>query len=142
MEGLQGMLQRLHDDTDNAEKWSAGELIAYTTFVAFIEGQHGIEFKLAGKGQESAYKLGREYYDHERVVEPHMGIGCGCPHCRLVRIMEDAIKEAEAVEYLLKRREKLDGWLGDIGKAAQEGIKEIEAGAREIRAMRPDNDAK
>lgn len=140
MAKLQDMLQRLHNDTDNAEKWCTEDIVVYTTFVAFIEGHHGIEFDPVGKAQESAYKLGMEYHEHKRVKEPHMYIGCGCPHCRLVRIMEDSIREAKAVEYLAGCSRRMATAVESINKSAREAYKTIEVGFREIRAMNPNQE--
>lgn len=61
-----------------------------TLAMAFSRGNRACTFatsdELRTPGYDEAYSLGLEYHEG-RVVEPHCSIGCGCPGCRLRRII-------------------------------------------------------
>jgi len=68
--------------------------------LAYYRGQEGRTFATHDEATHPiynpAYTLGAEYRRSERVVEPHVLVGCGCPRCRLNRIIREHGGEAIA----------------------------------------------
>jgi len=71
-------------------------VIRRLALLAYERGKRGSTFvthdEVIHPVYNPAYELGKEYWKG-RVKEPHTLVGCGCAHCRLNRIIKEALKD-------------------------------------------------